>query len=115
MSQSLTPCIYCLNGFRHYPGSKLANVFYSAVNPLDFNYATAMVQNYNTIIPTDPELLLGNEFSGTSCGKRIMGLIEFGAISLQVQTDPEYTWEIPDEWNLEDAATVPLIHTMVRT
>lgn len=80
---------------------------------MDLLYATAKLQNYNTAVPTDPELLLGYEYSGIVSGKRIMGLVEFGGISLQVQTDPEYIWEVPNNWSLEDAATVPLSYALV--
>lgn len=76
-------------------------------------YATAKLQNYSTAVPTDQELLLGYEYSGLCSGRRIMGLSEFGGISLQLYTLPEYTWEIPDEWSMEDAATIPLLHAMV--
>lgn len=76
--------------------------------------ATGKIQNYwISSVPTDPELQIGFEFSGTSCGKRVMGILEFGAISLQVYTDPDFTWEIPENWSLEDAATVPVVYAMV--
>lgn len=76
-------------------------------------YATAIVQNYNTVVPTDPEFLFGYEYSGIISDKRIMGLLEFGGLSLQVQTDPDYTWEVPGKWTLEEAATIPFSYATV--
>lgn len=102
--------------FRQYDGSQLAYVFYSAVNKRDLTFATGKIQNYWTSpIPTDPDLPIGCEFSGLTCGRRVMGIVEFGSIGLQVQTDPYYTWEIPESWSLEDATTVPLLYAIVRT
>lgn len=75
--------------------------------------ATSKIQNYNTTIPTDPDFRLGYEYSGVASGKKVMGLLEFGSMSIDVKTDPEYTWEIPDDWSLQDAATIPLNYAMV--
>ncbi|KAF7275853.1 hypothetical protein GWI33_011205, partial [Rhynchophorus ferrugineus] len=50
----------------------------------------------------------GYDYSGvTGTGVRVMG-ISFGNISLQTTTNHLLTWNIPDTWKLEEAATVPL-------
>lgn len=77
-------------------------------------YASGKIQNFESSpVPTDPDLLIGYEFSGICNGKRIMGILEFGAISLEVEIDPLYTWEVPIKWTLEDASTVPVQYAMV--
>lgn len=39
-----------------------------------------------------------------------MGLVESGAASSVIYTKPELLWPVPDNWTLEDAATVPLAY-----
>lgn len=34
-------------------------------------------------------------------------------LATSVLTDPLFTWEVPDEWSLEDAATVPIVYATV--
>lgn len=60
----------------------------------------------------DPQTLISMDFSGVSEGKRIMGICNYN-IALQCKTDENLIWEVPDEWRLEDAATVPLVYSMV--
>lgn len=57
------------------------------------------------------EAALGVEYSGIDkFGKRVMGIIEYGAMANKCSSDPGITWEIPDSWSLEDAATVPYVY-----
>lgn len=63
--------------------------------------------------PTMPNAILGIDFSGVLDGKRIMSIYPFGCISLQCKVDPDLTWEIPDHWTLEDAATIPVVYCTV--
>lgn len=37
-----------------------------------------------------------------------MGILPGGAMSSSVEADSDLIWPVPDNWNLEDAATVPL-------
>ncbi|XP_030762870.1 fatty acid synthase-like [Sitophilus oryzae] len=49
----------------------------------------------------------GIEYAGiTKEGKRVMGLSN-NTIALQTVTDPIFTWNVPDYWTLEQAASVP--------
>lgn len=64
--------------------------------------------------PTAPEVNIGLEYSGiTSHGKRVMGLVGGESLSLQLNTDPGFTWQVPDHWSLEDAATIPCVYATV--
>lgn len=56
---------------------------------------------------------LGTEFSGRDeKGTRIMGLVQGGALATHVISDPVLHWQVPDEWTLEQAATVPFIYVI---
>ncbi|KAF4517409.1 hypothetical protein B566_EDAN005018 [Ephemera danica] len=42
--------------------------------------------------------------------KRVMGIVNSGAQANLVQADPLLVWELPTEWTLEAAATVPVVY-----
>ncbi|KAJ8954469.1 hypothetical protein NQ314_007075 [Rhamnusium bicolor] len=97
--------------FRSDPNSELVYVFYSALNFKDVMTATGKLQSLQAKEPSAPEIIIGFEYSGiTASGKRVMGLLKNEGISLQVQTDPAFTWEVPDRWSLEEAATIPCVY-----
>ncbi|XP_074596467.1 fatty acid synthase-like [Brevipalpus obovatus] len=55
---------------------------------------------------------MGFEFSGyDENGHRIIGMLASGAMATHVKISPVgFVWPIPDEWTLEDAATVPVVY-----
>lgn len=57
---------------------------------------------------------LGMEFSGRDAkGKRIVGLVPGGALATSVLVHKDLIWQIPDDWTLEEACTVPRTYSMV--
>lgn len=42
-----------------------------------------------------------------------MGIAENRGISLQREVDPFFTWDVPNEWSLQDAATIPVAYAVV--
>jgi NADPH:quinone reductase and related Zn-dependent oxidoreductases len=56
--------------------------------------------------------VIGFEYSGRlrDSGKRVMGLTSGRSLANCCETDVEMAWEIPDQWTLEDAATVPCVY-----
>ncbi|CAJ0579052.1 unnamed protein product, partial [Mesorhabditis spiculigera] len=92
---------------------QLCQVYYSAVNFRDVMLAYGRLPP--DAIPgnfADRECLLGMEFAGRlPSGKRIMGILPAQALATTVLVDPEYAWEVPEKWSLEDAATVPVVYT----
>ncbi|CAG9791620.1 unnamed protein product [Diatraea saccharalis] len=53
----------------------------------------------------------GMDFSGiTDRGDRVMGLVAGRSASSKLRARPELLWPVPEHWNLEDAATVPLAY-----
>ena len=50
------------------------------------------------------------EFYEAQAGKRrVMGLAR-NAIATRVAARPELIWDVPDQWSLQDAVTVPLAY-----
>lgn len=90
-------------------------IFYAALNFKDVMMATGkIIIDSHWELPTVPSTNIGLEFSGLANGKRVMGMCEFGGIALQGKTSKDMIWEIPDQWSLEDAATVPTVYSTVR-
>lgn len=57
------------------------------------------------------ECVLGFEYSGIDAsGKRIMGLVENRCMANLHIADRFLCWEIPNNWSLEEAATVPCVY-----
>nr|CAD7400934.1 unnamed protein product [Timema cristinae] len=51
------------------------------------------------------------ELSGvTNDGTRFMSVVQNKAVITEQSLDPYLTWEIPEPWSMEDAATVPLAY-----
>lgn len=58
--------------------------------------------------------MLGREFSGYGeDGKRYMGICNNGALSTVIKSVNELLVEVPTDWSLEDAATVPFAYFIV--
>lgn len=54
------------------------------------------------------------EFSGKDeNGKKVMGLVGDKALATTVFADPQFTWDVPEDWSLEQACTVPLPYSVV--
>ncbi|XP_051172618.1 fatty acid synthase-like [Leptopilina boulardi] len=85
-------------------------VEYSSLNEQDIFLATAKITLENTRLETK---LFGQEYSGIDLrGNRVMGITQSGAFSKFTSSVADYTWKIPSNWSLEDAATVPLAYTI---
>jgi len=54
------------------------------------------------------------EFSGRdSKGRRVIGLVPGGALATSVLVHKDLIWQIPDEWSLEEACTIPRTYSLV--
>ncbi|XP_063240366.1 fatty acid synthase isoform X2 [Bacillus rossius redtenbacheri] len=94
------------------PDAELCRVYYAPLNFRDVMLATGKLPP--DALPGDlagQDCVLGLEFSGRdSAGRRVMGLIAARAMATSVLADPGFLWEVPDEWTLEQASTVPCVY-----
>jgi fatty acid synthase len=94
---------------------ELCHVYYSPLNFRDVMLATGKLSP--DALPGDlagQDCILGLEFSGrNSEGKRVMGMIPARGLATTLLADPAFIWEVPDNWTLEEAATVPVVYGTV--
>lgn len=89
-------------------------MFYAGLNTIDVLHATGKLQTPLSSETTTEELHLGYEFAGICNKEKVMGLVESGGLSFQLESLPRFSWNVPDRWTLEDAATVPFAYAMVK-
>ncbi|RLU26123.1 hypothetical protein DMN91_002289 [Ooceraea biroi] len=94
------------------PDTALCSVYYASLNFRDIMLANGKLSP--DVFPgklTTEDCPLGLEFSGRDAdGRRVMGINKSDALATTVLADLSFTWEVPDEWTLEQAATVPLVY-----
>ena len=57
------------------------------------------------------DCLLGMEFSGRDeSGNRVMGLLAAKGLASVVDAPRDFLWNVPHDWTLEEAATVPVAY-----
>ncbi|XP_070493665.1 fatty acid synthase-like [Chironomus tepperi] len=93
----------------------VATVQYAALNFRDVMLATGKlaveVMGDNR---QDLMCVMGVEYAGISKdGRRIMGMKPAGALATLVEPDIAFTYDVPDDWTLEEAATVPCVYSTV--
>nr|QNU13192.1 fatty acid synthase 1 [Locusta migratoria] len=92
-----------------------AFVYYSALNFRDIMTATGRL-SYDVVNPDrcTQDCIQGIEFSGRDKnGRRVMGLASRGSMSTMIVTNPITVFPVPDNWTLEEAATVPAVYCTV--
>ncbi|CAH2051828.1 unnamed protein product, partial [Iphiclides podalirius] len=83
------------------------SVHYAGINNIDVKRCAG------TIPHDENDSSFGMDFSGiTERGERVMGLVSGGAASSCVIARPELLWPVPEYWDLEAAATVPLAYCL---
>ncbi|XP_019359228.1 PREDICTED: fatty acid synthase isoform X1 [Gavialis gangeticus] len=96
----------------HYPSTKLCKVYYASLNFRDIMLASGKLPA--DAIPgnwTVKDNLMGMEFSGRDpTGKRVMGLMHAKGLATVVDIDCSFLWDVPENWTLEEAATVPVVY-----
>ncbi|XP_012511898.1 PREDICTED: fatty acid synthase [Propithecus coquereli] len=95
------------------PDAQLCTVYYASLNFRDVMLATGKLSP--DAIPgkwASRDCMLGMEFSGRdSSGKRVMGLVPAEGLATSVQLSPDFLWDVPSSWTLEEAASVPVVYT----
>ncbi|KAL6436160.1 hypothetical protein ACFW04_005722 [Cataglyphis niger] len=106
-----------LNSFRwiegpiapSYQHKDLVRIVYASINFKDVMLAAGKI-NLDEYYSRGrlEECLIGLEYVGIdSAGRRVMGFWENKSISNMRIADKVFCWYVPDEWTMEDAATVP--------
>ncbi|KAL1470735.1 hypothetical protein MTO96_040288 [Rhipicephalus appendiculatus] len=72
----------------------LCDVYYAPLNLRDELLATGKVA---------PDPMPGQ-------GRRVMAVAPSQAMATVAMTDPDFTWQVPETWSLEEACTVPLAY-----
>ncbi|KAK8763325.1 hypothetical protein V5799_034067 [Amblyomma americanum] len=94
-------------------GKLMCSVYYAPLNFRDVMLATGKLPP--DALPDSAatsECLLGLEFSGRdSRGRRVMGLVPAQGMATALVVDPEWLWEVPYNWSLEEASTVPVAYS----
>ncbi|XP_061823044.1 fatty acid synthase [Nerophis lumbriciformis] len=94
------------------PNVQLCRVYYSSLNFRDIMLATGKLPP--DAIPGDLALqqcMLGMEFSGLDPnGRRVMGLLPAKGLATCVDADKRFLWDVPTNWTLEQAASVPVVY-----
>ncbi|XP_070170837.1 fatty acid synthase-like [Polyergus mexicanus] len=90
----------------------LIRIVYACINFRDIMIASdRLISTSVASFERNNSFLIGMEFVGfNKNGQRIMGLCSNGFANICV-ADKYFSWIIPDEWTMEDAATVPCVYT----
>ncbi|XP_007434239.1 fatty acid synthase [Python bivittatus] len=94
------------------PNVQLCKIHYASLNFRDIMLATGKLSP--DAIPgnwTLQQCMLGMEFSGYNpTGKRVMGLLPAKGLATVVDCEKKFLWEVPQDWTLEEAASVPVAY-----
>ncbi|GBM38887.1 Fatty acid synthase [Araneus ventricosus] len=102
-----------LKYFKQPADTILCQVYYAPLNFRDIMLASGKLPL--DALPGDLALqdcILRLEFSGRlENGQRVMGLVPAKGLATTVAADPNFIWEVPDDWSLEEASTVPVAYS----
>ncbi|KFP01543.1 Fatty acid synthase [Calypte anna] len=94
------------------PDIQLCKVYYASLNFRDIMLATGKLSP--DAIPGNwvlQQCMLGMEFSGRDmAGRRVMGLLPAKGLATVVDCEKKFLWEVPKNWTLEEAASVPVVY-----
>ncbi|NXJ82917.1 FAS synthase, partial [Trogon melanurus] len=94
------------------PDVQLCKVYYASLNFRDIMLATGKLSP--DAIPGNwalQQCMLGMEFSGRDlAGRRVMGLLPAKGLATVVDCNKRFLWEVPKNWTLEEAASVPVVY-----
>ncbi|KAM9537489.1 fatty acid synthase [Guaruba guarouba] len=107
---------WIVSPLRHFhttnPDVQLCKVYYASLNFRDIMLATGKLSP--DAIPGNwalQQCMLGMEFSGRDlAGRRVMGLLPAKGLATVVDCDKRFLWEVPKNWTLEEAASVPVVY-----
>ncbi|KAJ2941682.1 hypothetical protein O0L34_g10493 [Tuta absoluta] len=90
------------------PDEELCHVYNVGLNRQDMELAFGKPVGEHRQRKSMEQRYFGMEFSGrTATGKRVMGIVE-RALATTVLADKRFLWEVPPNWSLAYASTVPM-------
>ncbi|CAG9798221.1 unnamed protein product [Chironomus riparius] len=94
---------------------ELCTVYYAPINFRDVMLSSGKLAA--DALPGDlaqQDCILGLEFSGRdSNGRRIMAMVQAKSLATTCVAQRNMMWEIPDDWTMEQASTVPCVYSTV--
>ncbi|XP_055312062.1 fatty acid synthase-like [Sitodiplosis mosellana] len=94
---------------------ELCSVYYAPINFRDVMLSSGKLAA--DALPGDlatQDCILGLEFSGRdSSGKRIMAMVQAKSLATTCVAQRNMIWEIPNNWTMEQASTVPIVYSTV--
>lgn len=103
-----------LRGSKSIESDEIIKIKFASLNFKDVMLALGRIpENYQDRFTH--QCSLGLEFSGIkNDGSRVMGIaLNAGAIATHYSTKNSLLWSVPENWSLEEAATVPLVYFTV--
>lgn len=93
----------------------LVRVQFSSINFRDVMLATGRLSaEMFALSRLHKECVLGLEYAGVNGqGQRLMGMVAAGSMASLVQPYWPLTWLVPEQWTLQEAATVPVVYVTV--
>uniref|UniRef100_A0A182QS29 Fatty acid synthase n=1 Tax=Anopheles farauti TaxID=69004 RepID=A0A182QS29_9DIPT len=95
--------------------TELCTVYYAPINFRDVMLSSGKLGA--DALPGDlatQDCILGLEFSGRdSSGRRIMAMVQAKSLATTCIAQRNMIWEIPDNWTMEQASTVPCVYSTV--
>ncbi|GAB6033129.1 hypothetical protein CHUAL_012739 [Chamberlinius hualienensis] len=92
----------------------IAQIYYAAINYKDVLLASGKISPDAKPEDWANKDCLGMEFAGRDeNGRRIAGIVPYRGLATVTTYDPLLKWNVPDNWTLEEAATVPLVYATV--
>lgn len=87
---------------------------YASLNFRDVMLATGKINSDDVLNRIQQQSIMGFEFSGvTNKGRKVMGLGPTGAMATHYELSQTLLWDVPANWSLEEAASVPLVYYTV--
>lgn len=97
------------------PRRELCTVYYAPINFRDVMLTSGKLAA--DALPGDlaqQDCILGLEFSGRdSKGRRIMAMVQAKSLATTCVVQKNMMWEVPDNWKLEEASTIPCVYSTV--
>lgn len=88
----------------------IVRIQYASLNFRDVMLASGKINSDDVLDRIQQQSIMGFEFSGiTDKGRKVMGIGPTGALATYYELNKTLLWDVPDNWTLEEAATVPLV------